>query len=95
MQKMRKLLRNQAILNSPGEVYSVEVNDKIPDDCRYPFFVIKPAQNQQQTNTGGIAKLLQQKIVAKVMLIVNMDIQECLINGQVGEVAHTDIVQII
>ena len=29
------------------------------------------------------------------MLIVNMDIQECLINGQVGEVAHTDIVQII
>lgn len=88
-------MRNQAILNSTGEVYSVEVNDKIPDDCRYPFFVIKPAQNQQQTNTGGIAKLLQQKIVAKVMLIVNMDIQECLINGQVGEVAHTDIVQII
>ena len=32
------------------------------------------AQNQNQTNTGGLAKLLKLKIGAKVMLIVNIDI---------------------
>ena len=29
------VLRNQTVLNdSPGEVYSIEANDKIPDNCR-------------------------------------------------------------
>ena len=40
------VLRNQNVLNNlPGEVYSTENNDKIPDDCRYLFFVIQSAQN--------------------------------------------------
>ena len=46
------LLRNQIALNNlPGEVYSIEDNDKSPDDCSYPFSVIQSAQSQKQTNT--------------------------------------------
>ena len=35
------VLRYQSVLNNvPGEVYSTESNDKIPDDYKYPFSVI-------------------------------------------------------
>ena len=34
------VLRNQTVLNNlPDEVYSVEANEKTPDDCRYPLSV--------------------------------------------------------
>ena len=34
--------KHQIVLSSlPGEVYSVEANDKIPDGCRYPFSIIQ------------------------------------------------------
>ena len=44
--------------------------------------MILAAQNQNQINTGGLAKLLKLKIGAKVMLTVNVDIKYRLINGQ-------------
>ena len=35
------VLRNPTVLNSfPDEVYSIEANEKTPDDCRYLFSVI-------------------------------------------------------
>ena len=46
--------------------------------------LIQAAQNQKQTNTGGLAKLRKLKTGAKVMLTVNIDIQDRLINGQTG-----------
>ena len=55
--------------------------------------LIQAAQNQRQTNTGGLAKLLKLKIGAKVMLTVNIDIQDCLINGQTGIIRHIEFVQ--
>ena len=54
--------------------------------------MILAAQNQKQTNTGGLAKLLKLNIGAKVMLTVNVDIQGCLINGQTGNVNHIEFV---
>ena len=58
--------RNKAVLNElPGELYVIEVNDKIQDNCKYPLALIQAAQNQKQTNTGGLAKLLKLKIGAK------------------------------
>ena len=50
------------------------------------------AQNQKQTNTGGLAKLRKLKIGAKVMLKVNADMQDRLINGQTGNVKHIEFV---
>ena len=44
--------RNDAVLNdSPGELYTQEAHDKIPDNCKYPLATIQPAQNQKQTNS--------------------------------------------
>ena len=73
------LKRNEAVLNElPGELYTIEANDKIPDNCKYPLALIVAAQNQNQANTGGLPKLLKLKIGAKVMLTVNIDMQDCL-----------------
>ena len=43
-----------------------------------------------QTNTGGLPKLFKIIIDAKVILTVNVDIQDCLINGQTGSTRHTE-----
>ena len=56
--------------------------------------MIEAAQNQKQTNTGGLAKSLELKIGAKVMLAVNVDTQDRLINGQTGNIEHTEFVQV-
>ena len=55
--------RNDAILNEccsnlPGKLYTIEADDKIPDNCKHPLATIQTAQNQKQTNTGGLPKFL-------------------------------------
>ena len=71
---------------------SLTPDDKIPDNFKYLLATILTAQNQNQTNTGGLAKLLKLKIGAKVMLTVNVDIQDRLTNGQTGNVKHIEFV---
>ena len=87
--------RNEAVLNElpGGERNIVKANDKIPDNCKYPLALIQAAQNQKQTNTGGLTKMLKLKIGVKVMLTVNMDIQDCPINSQTGIFRHIDFAQ--
>ena len=47
------------------------------------FIILIPAEKKSKAkNTGGLAKFLLLKIVAKVMLIVNIDIQGHLINDK-------------
>ena len=66
--------RNEAVLNNlPDELYTIKANDKIPVNCKYSLALIKAAQNQKQTNTGGLENLLKLKIGAKVILMVNLD----------------------
>ena len=86
--------RNEAVLNDlPGELYNVEADDKVPDNCKYPLAMIEAAQNQKQTNTGGLAKLLELKIGAEVMLTVNVYIQDRLINGQTGNIEDIEFAE--
>ena len=86
--------RNEAVLNElPGELYIIEANDKIPDNCKYPLPLIEAAKNQKQANTGGLAKLLKLKIGPKVVLTVNIDIKGRLINGQAGIFRHIEFAQ--
>ena len=67
--------RNEGVINDlPGKPYTIKANDKIPDNCKYPLVLIQAAQNQKQTNTGALAKLLMLKIGAKEMLTVNIQI---------------------
>ena len=86
--------RNEAVLNElPGEPYTTETNDKIPDNSKYPLALRQAAQNQKQTNTGSLEKLLKLRIGAKVMLTINIDIQDRLINGQTGNIRHIEFAQ--
>ena len=73
-QNKSRMKRNKAVLNDlPGNHYRIDVNDKIPDNCRYfKLTLIPAAQNQKQVNTGGLAKLIKSKIGAKVMLAVKI-----------------------
>ena len=81
--------RNDVALNDvPGELYTIEADDKIPDNCKYTLTTIHAIQDQKQTNIGGLARLLKLKIGAKLMLTVNLDIQDRLINGQTGNISH-------
>ena len=64
---------NEAILNDiPGELYTINANDEIPGNCKYPLALIQAAQNQKQTSTGDFAKLPKLKIGPKVMLTVRV-----------------------
>lgn len=75
-QNASTVLRNKtAINNLPSEVYSIEANKNVLDDCRY-------------------YNLLQLKISVKLMLTINIDIQD-QVNGQVGEVYQIVIAQIV
>ena len=57
------VVRNKTVLkNLSGQAYSIEVSDKIPDDCRYQFFVIHVEQNEKQTSARDLTKFLQLKI---------------------------------
>ena len=41
-----------------GEIYIIEPNDKIPDNCKNPLTAIQAVQSQKQTN-AVLAKLLK------------------------------------
>ena len=86
--------RNDAVLKDlSGELYTIEADDKIPDNCRYALATIQAAQNQKQTNTGGLAKFLKLEVGAKVMLTVNLDIQDRLINVHTGNTSYSEFAQ--
>ena len=86
--------RNKAVLNDfADQFYTIEAIEKISDNCKYPLALFQTAQNQKQTNTGGLAKLLKLKIGAKVMLTVNVDIHDRLINGELVIIRHTEFAQ--
>ena len=87
---------NRKILDKlPGKTYTINAIDQIPADCKYPATLISLAQNKKQPETGGLANRLELKVGAKVMVTVNVDIQDMLINGQIGEVAGFEIMNSI
>ena len=49
---------------------------------------ISKALNRKQSETGGLARILHLKLEARVMLTCNIDIEDRLINGQIGTVRH-------
>ena len=40
--------KNKVVLNNlPGELYTIQANDKVPDDCKYALALIKAAWNKK------------------------------------------------
>lgn len=76
----------------PGELYLIEANEK-----NSTLLKMSVGNNsgcsKSKSNKGGSAKLLQIKIGAKVMLTSNLDTQDCLINGQTGNIQQIQFVQ--
>ena len=58
----------------------------IVNTCWQQFKLLR-IKNKQR-NAGGLAKLLKLKIGAKVILKVDLDIQDRLINCQTGNISH-------
>ena len=66
-----------------GDIFKIDAVDAIPVNCDSNGSLIHAAQNQILTNTGGLAKTLELKIGLKVMLTVNIDIEDHLITGHI------------
>ena len=79
----------------PGKTYIINAIDQIPADCKYPETLISIAQNKKQSETGGLAKSLELKVSAKVMVTVKVDLQDMLNSRQVGEVAGFEVMNSI
>ena len=78
---------NQKMLSSnENNLRSISTIDGLPKNVSKD--VIERALNRNQTETGGLARTLEIKVDARVMLTVNIDIADRLINGQIGTVKH-------
>ena len=51
---------------------------------------IREAQNQKQSETGGLTSLLELKVNFRVMLATNINIEDRLINKQMETVKHIE-----
>ena len=74
---------NDSTLNQlAGLPTEIEAIDIVPPNCGFTESDIIAAQNRKPSDTGGLVKCLKLKLEAKVMLTVNLDVQDRLINGQ-------------
>ena len=66
--------------------FTIPLKNEVPRNTK-----ISEKQNWRQSETGGLASLLELKINAKLMLITNIDIGDRLIKRQVGVVKNIEI----
>ena len=67
-------------------IYYIKAIDNLPKNVSIQK--INKVLNRNQNETGGLAGILKIKMNARVMLIVNIDLQERIVNGQLGTVMH-------
>ena len=85
---------NDTMLNQlAGLPIEIEAIDIVPSDCGFTESGIIAAPNRRPSDTGGLVKCLTLKLEAKVMLTVNVDVQDRLINGQIRVVKHLEIIE--
>ena len=66
----------------PGKMYIINTIDQIPANYKYAKTLISLAQNRKQSKIGGLAKCLELKVVAKVMVTVNVGRQVSSLMGK-------------
>ena len=65
-------------------LFTIHAIDEIPRNVSASL--VNAALERKQSETGGLARILKLKIGAKVMLTSNIDIEDRLINGQIGTI---------
>ena len=73
----------------PGQLVTIPAKDEGLKNSK--ICDIRKAQNRKQSETGGLTSLPELKVNAKVMLTTNINIEDRLINGQMGTVKHIEI----
>ena len=73
----------------PGQLITILAKDKVPKSSKISD--IKEEQNPKQSEADDLASLLELKITARVMFTTNINIENRLINGQMGTVKHIEI----
>ena len=73
-----------------GNIFTIPAKDQFPKSI--PCQRIIEVLNHNQSESGGYAEVLDIKLNARVMLTVNIDLQDRLVNGQLETVKciHTD-----
>ena len=72
-------------LNYP--LIKVPSSDKnSPNVCQSKLTTVA---NCSQSRTGGLAKLFSFKKSSRVMLTINVSIDDCLVNGQLGTIVDS------
>ena len=79
-----KLMINQ--LNS--ECVLIKAIDKFPTNLVFSETDYEFIKNTKLSVTGNLAYSLELEIQVNVMVMCNVDIEDCLINGQIGTVCH-------
>ena len=69
-----------------SNMYSIAAVDILPKNVSQS--AIEKVLQQNQSATGGLARILQIKVDARVMITVNIDIADRLTNGQIGIIKH-------
>ena len=80
--------RNEAVLHDLCDALcAIEINGKTPDNFNNSWC------SKSKANQQSLAKLLKLKVDAKVVLRIDLDVQDCLINVQTGNNRHTEFAQ--
>ena len=70
------------------QYFIIKAIDNLPKNASIQK--INQVLNRNQSETGGLAGILKIKINARVMLVVNIDLQDRLVNGQLETVMHIE-----
>ena len=67
-----------------GNIFKIPAKDQFPKSI--PHQIIIELLNRNQSQAGGLAGVLDIKLNERVMLTVNIDLQDRLVNGKLGTV---------
>ena len=81
-------IHNVNLLNSiNSETYSITAIDSIPENVS--LFKTEKVLNRSQSEIGGLAGTIELKFNARVVILtVNVNLEDRLVNGQLGTVKH-------
>ena len=75
--------------NVTNPLFVINAIDILPKNVQPS--VINKVLNRNQMETGGLARILELKVNARVMLTSNIDVPDKLSNGQIGTVFHIKV----